>query len=316
MIVFPGHSQARPLAGWQLQDDTHSSALRSCWVVCAPNHTALESLLVLGNLWVIPSSLIFDKALELGYNIKYRISRIRKTRSPAMPTPVSPSSYVISYGNVQDAVLDGIRDMILKGHLKPGDRLRQDELANTFGVSTMPIREALRQLQAEGLVVFRPRRGATVARFTVSDYEEIYCIREALETLACRWAAEDFDRIPIDRLKLLLQEIEAAEANQDDVHRRLQLVREFFFTVFESSEKEHLLRILSNLWDLSQQYRLLFSSLPELVPQRLVNYRNIYQACHDRDPEALVSAFRAIWAVREPTLIPLVRKEENKKQTT
>jgi DNA-binding GntR family transcriptional regulator len=233
-----------------------------------------------------------------------------------MLTSVNPSSPVITYGNIQEAVVDGIRDMILNGHLEPGDRLRQDELANTFGVSTMPIREALRQLQAEGLVIFRPRRGATVARLTVSEYEEIYCIREALETLACRWAAEDFDRIPIDRLKLLLQEIETAEANFDDVHRRLQLVREFFFTIFEASEKEHLLRILSSLWDLSQQYRLYFSSLPELVPQRLANYRSVYQACHDRDPEALISAFRAIWAVREPTLIPLVREEENKRQTT
>jgi DNA-binding GntR family transcriptional regulator len=233
-----------------------------------------------------------------------------------MLTSINPSSPVITYGNIQETVVDGIRDMILKGHLKPGDRLRQDELANTFGVSTMPIREALRQLQAEGLVVFRSRRGATVTSLSVSECEEIYFIREALEALACRWAAEDFDRIPIDRLKLLLQEIEAVEANQDDVHRRVQLVREFFFTVFEASEKEHLLRILSNLWDLSQQYRLYFSSLPELVPQRLTNYRSIYQACHDRDPEALLNAFRVIWGERDHMLIPLVREEENKRQTT
>lgn len=233
-----------------------------------------------------------------------------------MPTPLNLSSFVITHGNIQDAVVDGIREMILNGHLKPGDRLRQDELANTFGVSTMPIREALRQLQAEGLVVFRPRRGATVASLSVSEYEEIYYLREALETLACRWAAEDFDRIPIDRLKLLLQEIEAAEANSDDVHRRLRLVREFFFAVFEASEKEHLLRILSNLWDLSQQYRLYFYSLPELDSQRLTNYRSIYQACCDKDAEALISAFRVIWAVREHTLVPLVREEESKRQTT
>jgi DNA-binding GntR family transcriptional regulator len=233
-----------------------------------------------------------------------------------MLSSANSSPPVITYGNIQDAVVDGIRDMILKGHLKPGDRLRQDELADTFGVSTMPIREALRQLQAEGLVVFRPRRGATVASVSVSEYEEIYLIREALETLACRWAAEDFDRIPLDRLKLLLQEIEAVEANQDDAHRRVQLVREFFFTVFEASEKEHLLRILSNLWDLSQQYRLYFYSLPELGPPRLANYHRIYQACRDRDPEALLDAFRIIWGQRDRMLIPLVREEESKRQTT
>ena len=231
-----------------------------------------------------------------------------------MLTSVNPSPPVITYGNIQDAVVDGIRDMILKGQLKPGDRLRQDELAKTFGVSTMPIREALRQLQAEGLVIFRPRRGATVARLSVSEYEEIYRIREELETLACRWAAEDFERIPIERLKLLLGEIEAAEANFDDVHRRLQLVREFFFTIFEASEKEHLLRILSSLWDLTQQYRRYFSSVPDIIPQRLANYRNVYRACEARDPEGLVKAIRTIRAFGKSTLIPLVREEENKKQ--
>jgi DNA-binding GntR family transcriptional regulator len=229
-------------------------------------------------------------------------------------TAANPTFSVIEYPNVQEAVVDRIRDMILDGQLGPGDRLRQDDLANTFGVSTMPIRESLRQLQAEGLVTFYPRRGARVARLSASEYEEIYRIREELENLACRWAAEDFDRIPIDRLRLLLEEIEAAEADFNDVSRRLRLVREFFFTIFKASEKEHLLRILSSLWDLSQQYRRYFSSLPELVPQRLAKYRSIYQACDARDTEALISAFRAIWAIREPVLIPLVREAESKEE--
>jgi DNA-binding GntR family transcriptional regulator len=231
-----------------------------------------------------------------------------------MPTLVKPSSYVITYGNVQDAVVDGIRDMILQGHLKPGDRLRQDELADAFGVSTMPIREALRQLQAEGLVLFRPRRGAIVASVSVSEYEEIYRIREELEILACRWAAEDFERIPVDRLRVLMGEIEEAEANFEDVYRRMELEREFFFTIFEASEKEHLLRILSSLWDLTQQYRRYFSAFPELIPQRLANYRSAYEACEARDPEGLVQAIRTIRAFGKSTFIPLVREEENKKQ--
>jgi DNA-binding GntR family transcriptional regulator len=230
-----------------------------------------------------------------------------------METSVNSSPYVIAYGSVQDAVVDGIRDMILKGHLEPGDRLRQDELADTFGVSTMPIREALRQLQAEGLVLFRPRRGAIVASVSVSEYEEIYRIREELETLACRWAAEDFERIPVDRLRVLMGEIEEAEANFEDVYRRMELVREFFFTIFEASEKEHLLRILSSLWDLTQQYRRYFSAFPELIPQRLANYRSAYQACEARDPERLVQAIRTIRAFGKSTFIPLVREEENKK---
>jgi DNA-binding GntR family transcriptional regulator len=221
-------------------------------------------------------------------------------------------SRAIAHRNVHEAVVDGIRDMILSDQLKPGDWLRQDELADMFGVSTMPVREALRQLEAEGLVTLHRRRGAAVASLSVSEYQEIYSMRQALVTLALRWVAEDFERIPVERLKLLLAEIEAAEASFDDIDRRAQLVREFFFTIFEASEREHLLRILSSLWDLSHQYRRYFFSLPRLVPQRLARFRRIYQACRDGDAEELTAAFRAIWAVRESMFVPLLREEKAK----
>lgn len=223
-------------------------------------------------------------------------------------------SSLISYGSIQDVVADRVRDMILSGRFKPGEWLRQDELAQTLGVSTMPIREALRKLQAEGLVIFYPRRGAMVARIAVAEYEEIYRIREELEVLACRWAAEDFDRIPMDRLKQLLDEIEMAAINQD-IQRRMETVREFFFLIFSASQKTHLIRILSGLWDLSQQYRRYFSTIPEIVPRRLANYRAAYTACEKRDADALVQAIRNISAFGKSNLIPRLREQEIHEQT-
>jgi DNA-binding GntR family transcriptional regulator len=223
---------------------------------------------------------------------------------------LDPSSSVIHFGHVQEAVVDRIRDMIVSGQLKPGDRLRQDELATTFGVSAMPIREALRQLQAEGLVTFEPRRGAAVSTLSISEYEEIYRMREALESLAVRWAVEDFDRVPVDRMRQLLTEIEGAEAHPEDMYPRVQLVRDFFFTIFEASEKEHLLRVLSSLWDLSTQYRRYFSSVPEIVPERLVNYRSVLRACEARDAEGLVEALQAIHDFGRSTRSALLRKHE------
>jgi DNA-binding GntR family transcriptional regulator len=201
--------------------------------------------------------------------------------------------------------------MIMIGELRPGDWLRQDQLAEIFGVSTMPIREALRHLQAEGLVTFHARRGATVAKLSIAEYEEIYRIREELEVLACRWASEDFDRIQADRMLQLLAEIEEAEENSDDVHLRLQLVRDFFFTVFLASEKKHLLRLISGLWDRSQQYRRYYSTFSEVIPQRIANYRQIYVACVARDTEMLVSALRNIYAFGRTELIPRVREEDS-----
>jgi DNA-binding GntR family transcriptional regulator len=229
-----------------------------------------------------------------------------------VPMSASVRSSAIAHRNIHEAVVDGIRDMILDGQVKPGDWLRQDQLAREFGVSTMPVREALRQLQAEGLVVLHRRRGAAVAALSVSECEEVYRIREALEALAVQWAAENIEHIPIERLDFLLREIEAAEARFDDVDRRLNLVREFFFTIFQASERGHLLRMLSSLWDLCHQYRRYFASLPDLVPQRVMKYRAMYRACQARDAEGLLSSFRAIWAVREPTLVPLLREKESK----
>ncbi|MBI5649331.1 MAG: GntR family transcriptional regulator [Chloroflexi bacterium] len=230
-----------------------------------------------------------------------------KSFAPPSPNP----NGVIAYGNVQDAVVDRIRECILNGQLKPGEWLRQDELATTFGVSTMPVREALRKLQAEGLIIFHPRRGAMVATIAVADYEEIYQIREELEVLACRFTPADFDRIPMERLKNLLDEIESAATNQD-LPRRMETVREFFFLIFAASQKNHLLRLLSGLWDLSQQYRRYFSTIQEIVPKRLANYRAVYRACKKRDAAALVQAIRDIYAFGKTRLIPLLREQETK----
>lgn len=177
----------------------------------------------------------------------------------------------------------------------------------------MPVREALRKLQAEGLITFHPRRGAMVSQVSASEYEEIYAIRAQLETLACRWAAEDFSRIPLDRLGNLLQQVESAERERD-VPRRLQLVREFFFTIFQASQKEHLLRILSSLWDLSQQYRRYFSSVTDVIPQRIEHYRQIYRAVESRDAAALIRTLNELHTFIKSNLIPRVRKE-NEKQT-
>ena len=221
----------------------------------------------------------------------------------------------IAYGSVHDAATDRIREMILGGQLAPGGRLRQDDLAMALGVSTMPVREALRQLQAEGLVVFYPRKGAVVATLSVSEYEEIYRIREQLEILACQWVAEDFSKVPLTRLRRALEGLEAAEATED-VPRRLRLVREFFFIIFESSGRDHLLRILSSLWAQSEQYRRSFSEMREPVPSRLEHYRRIYQACLDCDSETLISAMRELYVFVESRLMPLLREKEKEGSTT
>ena len=109
--------------------------------------------------------------------------------------------------------------------------------------------------------------------------------------------------------------MEAAEATED-VPRRLRLVREFFFIIFESSGRDHLLRILSSLWAQSEQYRRSFSEMREPVPSRLEHYRRIYQACLDCDSETLISAMRELYVFVESRLMPLLREKEKEGSTT
>ena len=97
-----------------------------------------------------------------------------------------------------DVVRDGLRASILSGTLEPGHQLRQDEVAEQFGTSRIPVREALRQLESEGLVVFNPNKGVTVRGLSLEDVLEMLDIRIALETRALKlavpnMAAEDLD---------------------------------------------------------------------------------------------------------------------------
>jgi DNA-binding GntR family transcriptional regulator len=93
--------------------------------------------------------------------------------------------------HLSDTVTERLRRTIVEGHFSPGDRLREEQLAEALDVSRGPIREALRDLEREGLVVRRRNRGAIVASLSRADFEEVYSLRLAIEPLVCAWAAEN-----------------------------------------------------------------------------------------------------------------------------
>jgi DNA-binding GntR family transcriptional regulator len=114
-----------------------------------------------------------------------RDQRSRLVAAPALPP--APS------GLLAEEVVDRIREPIFRGLLLPGDRLPEEQLAETLGVSRGPIRDALTQLEREGLVVRRRNRGAVVARLRRRDLDEVYSLRQAIESIACVWAARHAD---------------------------------------------------------------------------------------------------------------------------
>jgi len=117
------------------------------------------------------------------------------------------------YSPIREEVFNMLRDAILSGKLRPGDRLVERELAEQLGVSRTPVREALRKLELENLVTHIPRRGVVVSEISRNDVIEIFNIRSCLEGLAANMAAQKISDDNVDHLRKCVEEMEIAAAN-------------------------------------------------------------------------------------------------------
>jgi DNA-binding GntR family transcriptional regulator len=146
-----------------------------------------------------------------------------------------------------------LREQILTGKLAPGERIPVQELADSLKMSPMPVREAVRELAAAGLVDSIPRRGARVAAISIGDMEDVYQLRLALETLAIRRAAERFSHEDAVRSRRLLDELN--DLPEDDLTRRLAVHTDFHFSLYEAADSNWMVRLIRPLWEASSRYR-------------------------------------------------------------
>ncbi|MFE0646431.1 GntR family transcriptional regulator [Streptomyces sp. NPDC058877] len=188
---------------------------------------------------------------------------------------------------VQQFVLEELRRAITSGELKPGDPIRQEALAARFEVSRVPLREALKALEAEGLVVHHVHRGYFVAELSVEDLEEIYRIRELLETEAVRTAVRGMPEGTVSALEHIQQQVERA-AEEGDVAAMAEANRLFHFTLIEASGMPRLVRLITSLWDATDAYRSLYYTEPPHRQQAVEEHRAVISALHRGDEDATV----------------------------
>lgn len=144
-----------------------------------------------------------------------------------------------------------LRDAILDGDYAPGERIRQDELAARHGASRLPVREALRMLEAEGLVTLVANTGAWVATLSAAECQELYLVRERLEPLLLRMNAHLFGDDELARLQTLADRME----DTSDVEQFLQLDREFHLMGVDHADTTVLTDLVKSLWNRTQHYR-------------------------------------------------------------
>lgn len=182
----------------------------------------------------------------------------------------------------EEFVTDRLREAILRGHLKPGQHLDQNEIAEALNVSRSPVRDALRTLAVEGLVEVYPHRGAVVAELSTDELEEIYFIRGVLEGMAARLAAPSMDDARIATLQTILEEMEATS----DLDRWIELNHRFHHTIYQAANRPRLLSIIENLRNTSAPYIRQYIASSEHMEEAKISHRRIFEACVDRD-EAL-----------------------------
>src|SRR5690606_12292208 len=126
-----------------------------------------------------------------------------------------------NYKPLRELVFEVLREAIITGKLRPGERLMEVQLAEELGVSRTPVREAIRKLELEGLVLMIPRRGAYVAEISMKDIADVFEIRAALEGLAAQLAAERCTPEEIENLERSLVQINVS-AERGDIHAGIE----------------------------------------------------------------------------------------------
>jgi DNA-binding GntR family transcriptional regulator len=158
------------------------------------------------------------------------------------------------YATAGDYIIETLRHDILTGKLKPGEKLLLDALAQRFGTSVIPIREALRVLEAERLIDLRPHKTATVAVLSQEAVEDLYRVRLILDVEAVRMAHGKLRPDKLAEIRTLIDRMERAAERRDSL-RAFALHNQIHFTIYEASGSPALVKILAGLWDDTERYR-------------------------------------------------------------
>ena len=184
-------------------------------------------------------------------------------------------------------VFRSIQAAIVKGEIAPGSKISEPELARTYGISRGPLREAIHRLEGQKLLVRIPHVGARVVSLSHAELIELYEIRESLEGMACRLAAERMSDTEIEELRRVLGTHERDEAFQAGVgYYQQEGDFDFHYRIIQGSGNRTLAKLLCDeLYQLVRMYRIQFSATPNRPHQAFAEHHRILDAIADRDGE-------------------------------
>jgi DNA-binding GntR family transcriptional regulator len=197
------------------------------------------------------------------------------------------SSVPGAFGTAQQHALDWLRQLIVAGEFRPGQRVNQEALAERIGLSVAPVREALRVLEKEGQVTYLPRRGYYVTELRIEDLREIYELRRILEERAVRAGVPGLDDEALGRIREAAADC-ANAVDGGDVASELAANRRFHFAMLEVPSQPHTVRLIHLLWESTEAYRALYYNSPDERVATIDAHDRILDALLSRDIDRLV----------------------------
>lgn len=194
-----------------------------------------------------------------------------------------------AYLPLRDVVFNTLREAILKGELKPGERMMELQLASKLGVSRTPIREAIRMLEQEGLAVTIPRRGAEVAKMTEKDMQDVLQIRDALDELAASLACKAITAEELEELKRTMREFEDY-TKTGDVKRIAEADVRFHDIIYKATRNPKLENMLNNLREQMYRYRVEYLKNEKSYPTLVREHSQMVEGLCKRDEKMVIDA--------------------------
>ncbi|BDV44839.1 GntR family transcriptional regulator [Geotalea uraniireducens] len=185
---------------------------------------------------------------------------------------------------LREKILETIRDAILTGALRPGEKVAEPDLAERFGISRTPIREAFRQLESEGYLTVIPRKGAVVTSFSPKDVEEFYAIKSILEGYAARRACEKLSAKELEKLKGINDRLRQL-ATEGDIRHFFRIHNDFHDLFIRAADNDKLYEMVGNLVRKFQRLRYASLSLPGRMAISVEEHDKIIDAFRSRNPD-------------------------------
>ncbi|MGH9583977.1 MAG: GntR family transcriptional regulator [Bryobacteraceae bacterium] len=214
-----------------------------------------------------------------------------------MPQPlqidlVSTTESAIPRQSLTSAVADKLRDRIIRGEIPEGSQLRQDLIAAQFQVSRIPVREALRQLHAEGLITILPNRGAIVPELSPDDIEELFTIRALLEPEMLKASVPRLTEKELSQAAAVLRKYADELNHEEHIAAWGRLNWQFHSALYACANRPHLMAIIRNINNKGERYTRLQLYLTHGMKRANQEHRQLLKLCHQRDARAAAKLLR------------------------